>query len=676
MAYTVNFTNSGEKVPITIDDNSRNTVDTSLTLIGRNEPSYGQAIAENFVHLLENFSNATPPANPIEGQLWYDSGTNRLKINDSTAGAANWRPAGGVHVDSIEPQNAIEGDIWVDITNNQLYLYTGAQFQLVGPNFSGGLKAGAEAENVVDVTGTNHTVIKNYVDDKVVSIISKDQFIPRQVIEGFSEILPGINISNTDFDGNGIVLNKLHATATKSDALNVTQPSIETVNANNFLRSDINDTTNGEFTIRNDGGLTFGANLIGSLEVAGTNNEVVLKNNISDGNIALKVFPSVDGETKTVFFVDGSNKRVGVNQTAPAVALDVTGSGHFTDQLQLASTQDATSTTTGALKVSGGVGIDKNLYVGGNANFEGHLVLGEIGGGAGIAILPTTNNNLTIGGDPGDGNGLRRFSNVYSEVFTGRLVGTVVGDVNGNVNGTADRLTASTNFKISGHVADSTGFSFDGQTGGTNKTFNVTLTQDAIDEQDDVSDNENSDQYLVSRVGQGLKRINRTDFFAGASLVPIGAVFPYAGPVTSQADLPKGYLLCDGSEQSIGLYPDLYDVIGDIFGAGVNPSTFKLPDLRGRFPLGLDVMDNGNQVNNSLAVPVDAGGGQAGRVTNSAAQSLGGTGGEEIIETDNVSVGSGTQFTGGSGNGPYENLNVMNPYLTLNYIIRSGEPTV
>src|SRR5210317_1634887 len=175
MAYSVNFTDSINKNPIVIDDNSRNTVDTSLTFIGRNEASYGQAIAENFLHGLENFSNNAPPNNPIEGRLWYDSGTNRLKINDSTAGAANWRPAGGVHVDAIEPQNALEGDVWVDITNNQLYLYTGAQFQLVGPNFSGGLKAGSEAESVIDVTGTSHTVIKNYVDDKVVTIISKDQ---------------------------------------------------------------------------------------------------------------------------------------------------------------------------------------------------------------------------------------------------------------------------------------------------------------------------------------------------------------------------------------------------------------------------------------------------------------------------------------------------------------------
>ena len=45
MAYSVYFTDSINKNPIVIDDNSRNTVDTSLTFIGRNEASYGQAIA-------------------------------------------------------------------------------------------------------------------------------------------------------------------------------------------------------------------------------------------------------------------------------------------------------------------------------------------------------------------------------------------------------------------------------------------------------------------------------------------------------------------------------------------------------------------------------------------------------------------------------------------------------
>lgn len=672
MAYSVNFTDSVNKTAITIDDNSRNTVDTSLTFVGRNEASYGQAIAENFLHLLENFANNTPPNNPIEGQLWYDGGTNRLKINDSTAGAANWRPAGGVHVEAVTPSNPLTGDVWVDTTNNQLFIYTGLQFQLVGPNFSGGLKAGAQAEEVVDTQNITHTVIKNYVDDKVVTIISKDQFIPRQVIEGFTELYPGINISNTDFNNNGIVLNKLHATATKADALNVTQPAIETVNANNFLRTDITDTMNGQLFVRNDGGVTIGANQIFNLEIA--SNNAVVKNNALDGNIDFKVFPESDRDVVTVMRVDGRNKRVGINQVSPQVALDVTGSGHFTEQLQLASTDQSTSTTTGALKVSGGVGIAKNLNVGGNAKFDGHIQVGETGSGT-IAIQPTDDGTQSFNQQLDIGTTNNKFRNIYSETFTGRLVGAVVGDVFGNVNGTADRLNASTVFKISGHVADSTGFSFDGQTGGAEKVFNVTLTQDAISAQTQATDNENDDEILVVRQGVGLRKIERSDFFAGAALVPIGGILPYAVPVTQFSDLPSGFLLCDGGEVAQGLYPELFAKIGFTYGTGVNPSTFKLPDLRGRMVLGLDNMDNKTTVNDVTGTPVDAGGGIAGRVTNSAATTLGGSSGNEIKDVTNIANGSGTQYTNTTGSGPYQNINVMNPYMSMNFIIRAGEPT-
>lgn len=661
MAYTVNFTDAIQKTPITVDDNSRNTSDTSLTLIGRNEPSYGQSIAENFVHILENFANAVAPANPIEGQLWYDSATSRLLINDSTAGSANWRPAGGLHVQTTEPENAIRGDIWCDTTNNQLFLYTGAQFQLVGPNFSGGLKSGAEAEEVVDTAGTSHTIIKNYVDDKVISIVSKDQFIPRQDIEGFTEIFPGINISNKDFDGNGIVLNKLHASATKADALSVTQPSVEVVNANNFLRSDITDTMNGQLFVRNNGGVTIGANQIFNLEIA--SNNAVIKNNSVDGNIDFKVFPDATGDVETVIRVDGANQRVGVNQLSPSTTLDVTGSGHFTERLTCSSIEDATSISTGSMTTGGGIGIAKQLRVGGDATIGGHLAIGEVDPSEGsTGIAPSVDNRLTIGTPS------LRFNNIHSQVFTGRLVGTMIGDVTGNVNGTSDRLVASTVFKISGHMSDSTGFSFDGQTGGTNKTFNVTLTQDAIDEQDETDETTISDTILISRRNTGLKKIRYDEFFEGAPTVPVGAIMPYAGTTA-----PTGYLLCDGSEVSIALYNDLYVTIGTTYGAGANPNTFNLPDLRGRFPLGKDNMDNGTTVQDSDNNPVDAGGGPANRVTDGEADTLGGSSGSESYDITDSANGSGSQFSDAAGAGVFQNINAMNPYLTLNYIIRASK---
>lgn len=54
-------------------------VDSSLgiNLVGRSFTGYGELIAENFVKLLENFSNDTAPANAIEGQLWFDRQNNQ-----------------------------------------------------------------------------------------------------------------------------------------------------------------------------------------------------------------------------------------------------------------------------------------------------------------------------------------------------------------------------------------------------------------------------------------------------------------------------------------------------------------------------------------------------------------------------------------------------------------------
>lgn len=56
--------------------------------------------------------------------------------------------------------------------------------------------------------------------------------------------------------------------------------------------------------------------------------------------------------------------------------------------------------------------------------------------------------------------------------------------------------------------------------------------------------------------------------------------------------VPLGWLLCDGREMSIAAYPDLYTAIGTNYGSLTNgsgssgTSHFRLPDLRGRIPVG------------------------------------------------------------------------------------------
>lgn len=66
------------------------------------------------------------------------------------------------------------------------------------------------------------------------------------------------------------------------------------------------------------------------------------------------------------------------------------------------------------------------------------------------------------------------------------------------------------------------------------------------------------------------------------SSIPAGAMMPFAG-----ANAPDGWLLCDGSAVSrTGQYAALFAAIGTAYGAGDGSTTFNLPNLGGKFPMG------------------------------------------------------------------------------------------
>lgn len=90
MAYTI--VKSDGTVLTTIADGQINTTSTSLGLPGRNYAGYGQVLDTNFVHQLENFADTTPPANPLRGQLWYNTNTNSLCVcpADGETVTSNW----------------------------------------------------------------------------------------------------------------------------------------------------------------------------------------------------------------------------------------------------------------------------------------------------------------------------------------------------------------------------------------------------------------------------------------------------------------------------------------------------------------------------------------------------------------------------------------------------------
>ena len=90
MAYTI--VKSNGVVLTTIADGTINTTSTSVGLPGRNYAGYGQTLDTNFVHVIENFADTTPPSNPLAGQIWYDSSTATLKVcpTDGESNALAW----------------------------------------------------------------------------------------------------------------------------------------------------------------------------------------------------------------------------------------------------------------------------------------------------------------------------------------------------------------------------------------------------------------------------------------------------------------------------------------------------------------------------------------------------------------------------------------------------------
>ena len=150
MAYTVTRTNGTN--PITIPDGTINT-STSLTLVGKNYPNYGQILDQNFVTLLENSASGNKPASPVLGQIWYDSANRTLKINiDGGTSDLSWKNVGSTTSGPNAPSSNNVGDLWWDTVNGQLLAYDGktAQYKLVGPI---GTTAGISTDPIYDSGG-------------------------------------------------------------------------------------------------------------------------------------------------------------------------------------------------------------------------------------------------------------------------------------------------------------------------------------------------------------------------------------------------------------------------------------------------------------------------------------------------------------------------------------------
>ena len=224
MSYIINKYN-GDQVAVVADG----TIDTTLDvkLIGKNYAGYGEAQNENLVFLLENFANISAPPRPVKGQIWFDSGTNKLKFHDSS----KWRTTGGAEIGTVAPTGLTIGDMWYDTRNNQLNTWNGAAYVLIGPQAAGIDTTEMRSKNVqatLATGGGSHPIIEAIINGETVFIISHDaEYVLDGVanpIAGFSKIEKGITLRDTpgQADTNAGVTTTDHrfwGTATNADKL-------------------------------------------------------------------------------------------------------------------------------------------------------------------------------------------------------------------------------------------------------------------------------------------------------------------------------------------------------------------------------------------------------------------------------------------------------------------------
>ena len=325
MSYLINLTQNGTLLT-TIPDGTVNG-HTGLTLVGRNYPNYGQIQNENFIKLLENFADTVNPTLssattiPLTGMLWYDSGTQKLRVYDGT----NWNTVSERIVSPTAPAtntNTIKtGDQWYDTTNNQLNSWTGTAWVLIGPSFTSTQgKTGPQTESITDTNGQTHTVVNTYTNGNLISVTSFDNsFTPATGYTGFGTIVPGINLlSNAIVNGN----------VTNSATLSGIAPG-------SFARVD--QSSNFTNSIGVVGNITLGSvtGAYANVHFSGSNN-LVLHNWAYQGNVNFYVNSSLGNIT--TLHIDGTT-GLGTVYGDPTVNLGI-ATKQYVDNSITAQVQD------------------------------------------------------------------------------------------------------------------------------------------------------------------------------------------------------------------------------------------------------------------------------------------------------------------------------------------------
>lgn len=304
MPYNINRYN-GTIVATVEDGTVDNTLD--IKLIGRNYAGYGEVQNENIVHLLENFAGTSEPPRKIAGQIWYDSGSKKLKFYDGT----QFRTTGGAEVGTNQPSGLTTGDFWFNTETNQLFAWSGTNFALIGPqaveNYG---STELKSISVTDTNNVTHPVVQGLINNQTIFIVSSADFelaLNSPLRPTYTLIKQGINLIGTNLNTGdldfGVTTSNYRFWGTSSSSMKLQDEDGNSYSPDDFIRADnLNFTGNVKF---DDTGLTVGNDE--DIKFYINEGNPTFENVVDNAIIMFKTKLSTDANLKTALKLQGAD---------------------------------------------------------------------------------------------------------------------------------------------------------------------------------------------------------------------------------------------------------------------------------------------------------------------------------------------------------------------------------